>query len=142
MSEEKSYTIKEIADKLHVSKSAIQQKLTDDFKKKFVSKKIIGGRSTQIVSETGFLELKKKTRVKKTIQNKNDNDDNVVEILKQQLKKKDEQIEKLQILLNQSQQLQLQQDEKIKLLETKKKHWWQKLFQQMLLFNIYFFLKF
>lgn len=128
MSEEKSYTIKEIADKLHVSKSAIQQKLTDDFKKKFVSKKIIGGRSTQIVSETGFLELKKKTRVKKTIQNKNDNDDNVVEILKQQLKKKDEQIEKLQILLNQSQQLQLQQDEKIKLLETKKKHWWQKLF--------------
>lgn len=128
MSEEKSYTIKEIADKLHVSKSAIQQKLTDDFKKKFVSKKIIGGRSTQIVSETGFLELKKKTRVKKTIQNENDNDDNVVEILKQQLKKKDEQIEKLQILLNQSQQLQLQQDEKIKLLETKKKHWWQKLF--------------
>ena len=128
MSEEKGYTIKQIADKLHVSKSAIQQKLTDDFKKKFVSKKIIGGRSTQIVSETGFLELKKKTRVKKTIQNENDNDDNVVEILKQQLKKKDEQIEKLQILLNQSQQLQLQQDEKIKLLETKKKHWWQKLF--------------
>lgn len=129
MSEEKGYTIKQIADKLHVSKSAIQQKLTDDFKKKFVSKKIVSGRSTQIVSETGFLELKKKTRVKKTIQNENDNDDNVVEILKQQLKKKDEQIEKLQILLNQSQQLQLQQDEKIKLLETEqKKHWWQKLF--------------
>lgn len=128
MSEEKGYTIKQIADKLHVSKSAIQQKLTDDFKKKFVSKKIVGGRSTQIVSETGFLELKKKTRVKKTIQNENDNDDNIVEILKQQLNKKDEQIEKLQILLNQSQQLQLQQDEKIKLLETKKKHWWQKLF--------------
>lgn len=129
MSEEKIYTIKEIADKLHVSKSAIQQKLTDDFKKKFVSKKIINGRSTQIVSETGFLELKKKTRVKKTIQNENDNDDDVVEILKQQLKKKDEQIEKLQILLNQSQQLQLKQDEKIKMLETNaKKHWWQKFF--------------
>ena len=129
MSEEKIYTIKEIADKLHVSKSAIQQKLTDDFKKKFVSKKIINGRSTQIVSETGFLELKKKTRVKKTIQNENDNDDDVVEILKQQLKKKDEQIEKLQILLNQSQQLQLKQDEKIKMLETNaKKHWGQKFF--------------
>ena len=129
MSEEKIYTIKEIADKLHVSKSAIQQKLTDDFKKKFVSKKIINGRSTQIVSESGFLELKKKTRVKKTIQNENDNDDDVVEILKQQLKKKDEQIEKLQILLNQSQQLQLKQDEKIKMLETNaKKHWWQKFF--------------
>ena len=129
MSEEKIYTIKEIADKLHVSKSAIQQKLTDDFKKKFVSKKIINGRSTQIVSETGFLELKKKTRVKKTIQNENDNDDDVVEILKQQLKKKDEQFEKLKILLNQSQQLQLKQDEKIKMLETNaKKHWWQKFF--------------
>ena len=129
MSEEKFYTIKEIADKLHVSKSAIQQKLTDDFKKKFVINKIINGRSTQIVSEPCFLELKKKTRVKKTIQNENDNDDDVVEILKQQLKKKDEQSEKLQILLNQSQQLQLKQDEKIKMLETNaKKHWWQKFF--------------
>lgn len=126
MSEEKGYTIKQIADKLHVSKSAIQQKLTDDFKNKFVSKKIIGGRSTQVVNEDGFLELKKKTRVKKTVQN--DNDD-VIEILKQQLEQKDKQIEELQILLNQSQQLQLQQDEKIKLLKTSaKKHWWQKLF--------------
>lgn len=124
MSEEKSFTIKEIADKLHVSKSAIQQKLTNDFKKKFVSKKIINGRSTQIISEKGFLELKKKTRTKKAVQK----NDDVVELLKQQLKQKDEQIEKLQILLNQSQQLQLQQDEKIKLLETKKKHWWQKFF--------------
>lgn len=126
MSKEKSYTIKEIADELHVSKSAIQQKLTDNFKNKFVSKKIINGRSTQIVSEKGFLELKKKTRVKKSVQN----DDDVVEILKQQLKQKDEQIEKLQILLNQSQQLQLKQDEKIKMLETSaKKHWWQKIFK-------------
>lgn len=126
MSEEKGYTIKEIADKLHVSKSAIQQKLTNDFKKKFVSKKIINGRSTQVVSEDGFLELKKKTRVKKTVQN--DKNDDVIQVLKQQLKKKDEQIEKLQILLNQSQQLQLKQNRKIELLETKKKHWWQKLF--------------
>lgn len=126
MSEEKGFTIKEIADKLHVSKSAIQQKLTDDFKKKFVSKKIINGRSTQVVSEDGFLELKKKTRVKKTVQNDKNND--VIQVLKQQLKKKDEQIEKLQILLNQSQQLQLKQNKKIELLETKKKHWWQKLF--------------
>lgn len=125
MSEEKSFTIKEIADKLHVSKSAIQQKLTNDFKKKFVSKKIINGRSTQVVSEDGFLELKKKTRVKKTVQN--DKNDDVIQVLKQQLKKKDEQIEKLQILLNQSQQLQLKQNKKIELLETKK-HWWQKLF--------------
>lgn len=125
MSEEKSFTIKEIADKLYVSKSAIQQKLTNDFKKKFVIKKIINGRSTQVVSEDGFLELKKKTRVKKTVQN--DKNDDVIQVLKQQLKKKDEQIEKLQILLNQSQQLQLKQNKKIELLETKK-HWWQKLF--------------
>lgn len=125
MSKEKGYTIKEIADELHVSKSAIQQKLTDNFKNKFVSKKIINGRSTQIVSEKGFLELKKKTRVKKSVQN-----DDVVEILKQQLKQKDEQIEKLQILLNQSQQLQLKQDKKIKMLETNQKlHWWQKIFK-------------
>ena len=127
MSKEKSYTIKEIADELHVSKSAIQQKLTDNFKNKFVSKKIINGRSTQIISEKGFLELKKKTRIKKTVQK----NDDVVELLKQQLNKKDEQIEKLQILLNQSQQLQLEQNKKIKMLETnqKKQHWWQKIFK-------------
>lgn len=126
MSEEKSYTIKEIADELHVSKSAIQQKLTDDFKNKFVSKKIVNGRSTQIISEKGFLELKKKTRTKKAAQK----NDDVVELLKQQLNKKDEQIEKLQILLNQSQQLQLKQNEKIKMLETNQNlHWWQKIFK-------------
>lgn len=126
MSKEKSYTIKEIADELHVSKSAIQQKLTDNFKNKFVSKKIVNGRSTQIISERGFLELKKKTRTKKVAQK----NDNVVELLKQQLNKKDEQIEKLQILLNQSQQLQLKQDEKIKMLETNQKlHWWQRIFK-------------
>lgn len=126
MSEEKSYTIKEIANELHVSKSAIQQKLTDDFKDKFVSKKVINGRSTQIVNETGFLELKKKTRVKKVVQK----NDDVIQVLKRQLEKKDEQIEKLQILLNQSQQLQLEQNKKIKMLETdQKKHWWQRIFK-------------
>ena len=88
MSEEKSYTIKEIADDWHVSKSAIQQKLTDDFKNKFVSKKIVNGRSTQIISEKGFLELKKKTRTKKAAQK----NDDVVELLKQQLNKKQDKL--------------------------------------------------
>lgn len=127
MSEEKEYTIKDIADKLGVSKSAISQKLTDEFRSKFTSKKKVNGRITVIINEEGAEWLKNHNKKKK--ENNDKNDDDVIQILKQQLKKKDEQIEKLQILLNQSQQLQLKQDEKIKLLETKsKKHWWQKFF--------------
>lgn len=126
MSEEKEYTIKDIADELGVSKSAISQKLTNEFRSKFTSKKKINGRITVVINEKGVEFLKNHSKKKKGSSNKNDD---VIEVLKQQLKKKDEQIEKLQILLNQSQQLQLKQDEKIKLLETKsKKHWWQKLF--------------
>lgn len=128
MSEGKEYTIKEIADELDVSKSAISQKLTDEFRSKFTSKKKINGRVTVIINEKGFEWLKNHNKKKKK-ENYDKNSD-VIEVLKQQLKKKDEQIEKLQILLNQSQQLQLKQNEKIKLLETKsKKHWWQKLFE-------------
>lgn len=126
MSKEKEYTIKDIADELGVSKSAISQKLTDEFRSKFTSKKKVNGRITVIINKEGAEWLKNHNKKKK--KEDNDNSD-VIEVLKQQLKKKDEQIEKLQILLNQSQQLQLKQNEKIKLLETKsKKHWWQKLF--------------
>lgn len=128
MSEEKSYTIKEIADELGVSKSAISQKLTDEFRSKFTDKKEINGRVTVVINEEGAEWLRNHNKKKKK-ENNNKNDD-VVEILKQQLKKKDEQIEKLQILLNQSQQLQLKQNKKIELLETKqKKHWWQRIFK-------------
>lgn len=125
MSEEKEYTIKDIAEELGVSKSAISQKLTDEFRSKFTTKKKINGRVTVVIDEKGAEFLRKHNKKKKE---KNNDDSDVIEVLKQQLKEKDKQIEKLQILLNQSQQLQLQQDEKIKLLETKKKHWWQKLF--------------
>lgn len=127
MSEEKEYTIKEIADELGVSKSAISQKLTNEFRSKFTSKKKINGRITVVINKKGAEWLRNHNKKKKKEDNNDDSD--VIEVLKQQLEKKDEQIEKLQILLNQSQQLQLQQSKKIKLLETKsKRHWWQKIF--------------
>ena len=127
MSEEKEYTIKDIADELGVSKSAISQKLTNEFRSKFTSKKKINGRVTVVINEEGARWLKNHNKKKK--KGNDDKNNDVIEVLKQQLKKKDEQIEKLQILLNQSQQLQLKQNKKIELLETKqKKHWWQKLF--------------
>lgn len=120
-----NYTIKEIADDLSVTKSAIQQRMTDKFREKFVSRKKINGRMTLIVSREGYLKLKSEIKSRNKV-----DDDDVILVLKDQLKKKDEQIAKLQILLNQSQQLQLQQNEKIKLLETSaKKHWWQRLFK-------------
>lgn len=127
MSEQEEYTIKQIADKLGVSKAAIQQKMDKEFREKFTSRKKIHNRLTVVIAKEGYLQLKQKSRNKNVSQNKTNND--VIDTLKEQLKKKDEQIEKLQILLSQSQQLQLQQDERIKLLENKsKKHWWQKLF--------------
>lgn len=127
MSEEKNYTIKEIADELGVSKSAISQKLTDKFRSKFTDKKEINGRVTVVIDEEGAEWLRNHNKKKK--KENNDKNDDVIQVLKKQLEKKDEQIEKLQILLNQSQQLQLKQNEKIELLETRqKKHWWQKIF--------------
>ena len=128
MSEEKSYTIKEIADELGVSKSAISQKLTDEFRSKFTDKKEINGRVTVVIDKAGSEWLR--THNKKKKKGNNDKNDDVIQVLKKQIEKKDEQIEKLQILLNQSQQLQLKQNEKIELLETKqKKHWWQRIFK-------------
>lgn len=122
-----SYTIKEIADDLSVTKSAIQQRMTSEFREKFVSRKKITGRMTLIVSREGYLKLKNEIKSRNKVEQV---DDDVISVLKDQLKKKDEQIAKLQILLNQSQQLQLQQNEKIKLLENSaRKHWWQKLFK-------------
>lgn len=127
MSEEKTYTIKEIADELGVSKSAISQKLTDEFRSKFTDKKEINGRVTVVIDKEGADWLRNHNKKKK--KENDDKNDNVIQVLKEQLEKKDEQIEKLQILLSQSQQLQLKQNEKIKLLETKKKHWWQRIFK-------------
>lgn len=127
MSEEKTYTIKEIADELGVSKSAISQKLTDEFRSKFTDKKEINGRVTVVIDEEGADWLRNHNKKKK--KENDDKNDDVIQVLKEQLEKKDEQIEKLQILLSQSQQLQLKQNEKIKLLETKKRHWWQRIFK-------------
>lgn len=54
-----------------------------------------------------------------------------IELLKREIDEKNNQIKELHLLLNQSQQLQAQQFEKIELLEQKqstKLHWWQRLF--------------
>lgn len=124
----KEYTIKQIADELGVTKSAISQKMTDEFRSKFTSKKKINNRITVVISEKGYEWLKEHDKKKnKCDEQKNDD---VIKVLQEQLKEKDKQIEKLQILLNQSQQLQFKQNEKIEMLETKSKlHWWQKIFK-------------
>lgn len=125
---EKEYTIKQIADELGVTKSAISQKMTDEFRSKFTSKKKINNRITVVISEKGYEWFKEHDTKKNKCDEQKNND--VFKVLQEQLKKKDEQIEKLQVLLSQSQQLQLQQSEKIKLLEDKSSlHWWQKIFK-------------
>lgn len=129
MSEEKTMTVREIADELGVSKTAIQHKLSDDFRSKFVIESSVGNKKILRITIEGFEQLKGQFKRKKKPDEKvTSSDSEVVQILKKQLEEKDAQIEKLQILLNQSQQLQLTQNEKIKKLElkTKKKSFWQR----------------
>ena len=86
------------------------------------------GRVTVLINEEGYQWLKKNVRKKSKGDSQSSED--VITVLKEQLKQKDDQIEKLQILLNQSQQLQLKQNKKIEMLENDSKlHWWQKLFK-------------
>ena len=132
MSEEKTMTIKEIAEEIGVSKTAVQHKLSDDFRDKYVIESAVGGKKLLRVKIEGVEKLKGQFKRRKKSDEKTTNSDSeVIQILKKQLEEKDEQIEKLQILLNQSQQLQLTQNEKIKKLESKtvkkeKKSFWQR----------------
>lgn len=130
MSEDETLTVKEVAEKIGVSKTAIQHKLSDDFRKKYVIEDSIGNKKILKITFNGFEELKKQFKTKKKNEKDSDSNNDVIQILKDQLKEKDEQIEKLQILLSQSQQLQLKQNEKIKKLElkTEKKSFWHRLF--------------
>lgn len=132
MSEKKTMTVREIADELGVSKTAIQHKLSDDFRDEYVIESSVGNKKILKITIAGFEQLKRQFKRKKKPDEKvTSSDSEVIQILKKQLEEKDEQIEKLQILLNQSQQLQLTQNEKIKKLESKtvkeeKKSFWQK----------------
>lgn len=113
-----SKTIKEIADDLHITKPAVQQRINtiNDFRKNHTSK--IGNRL--VVDDEGVLLIEnygksdkqnqKKQKVKNDKKGKNDKQKTTPDVnqaLIAQLEVKDEQIAKLQKMLDQQQQLQL-----------------------------------
>lgn len=111
-----SKTIKEIADELGVSKTAIRNKMTDDFRQKWVQTLTANGVQTLVITEEGVNALKSIFRGGNHTENFTENQFAPNEDLKAELKAKNEQIESLQKLLDQSQQLLLSEQKKSQLL--------------------------
>lgn len=129
-------TIKDLADELGVSKTAIRKKMTDEFREKY----------TRINGKTIYINDEGQKKIRETSTRRNNNKKNkeveekadlsvdVLDTMKKQLAAKDKQISELQKLLDQSQRLQLMAENKIKKIEENKtqqlerKHWWQKIF--------------
>ena len=135
-------TIKELADELNVSKTAINKKIDETFKEKYVTKN--GNRFVidvfgQKIIKSMFKDVNENQKRKPN----QELDFDLVCVLKEnlerteeQLKAKDNQIEALQKLLDQQQVLTLQANQKIEQLEMnqadfeekEKLSFWQRLF--------------
>lgn len=115
-----SKTIKEIADELGVSKTAIRNKMTDDFREKWVQTLTANGVQTLVITEEGVNTLKSIFRggnhTANLGANFTENQFAPNNDFKDELKAKNEQIESLQKLLDQSQQLLLSEQKKSQLL--------------------------
>lgn len=137
-------TIKELADELNVSKTAINKKIDETFKEKYVTKN--GNRFVidvfgQKIIKSMFKDVNENQKRKPN----QELDFDLVCVLKEnlerteeQLKAKDNQIEALQKLLDQQQVLTLQANQKIEQLEMnqaeseekEKLSFWQRLFRK------------
>ena len=115
-----SKTIKEIADELGVSKTTIRNKMTADFREKWVQTLTANGAQTLVITEEGVNALKSIFRGGNNTANLGanftENQFAPNNDFKDELKAKNEQIEKLQKLLDQSQQLLLSEQKKSQLL--------------------------
>lgn len=113
-------TVKEIADEIGVSKTAIRNKMTDDFRAKWVQTSTANGVQTLVVSDEGVNALKSMFDSGKSTANLGANmvqtSLHLNDFYEKQLSKQSEQIESLQKLLNQSQQLLLNEQKKSQLL--------------------------
>ncbi|PRT68802.1 DUF536 domain-containing protein [Streptococcus anginosus] len=111
-----SKTIKEIADELCVSKTAIRNKMTDDFRSKWVQTSITNGVQTLVITEEGVNILKSMFRSGNHTANLGANKPQTEAVsnafYEQQILKQLEQIEILQKLLDQQQQLLLNEQKK------------------------------
>ena len=120
-------TIKELADELGVSKTAINKKIDANFKRQHFAKignKFVIDDSGQKAIRIMFEEVETQTKSATKTQTENQEDSDLVCVLKErlshsdeQLKMKDDQIKALQKLLDQQQILTLQANQKIEQLE-------------------------
>lgn len=133
-----SKTVRELSNLFGVSKQAINKRMTVEFRRQHVTTETIKGVKTMLIDSTGE-KLLKHIFKPDNHQQQEDNQNNqiVVDVLREQVdsqKKeldiKNEQIKKLQSLLDQSQQLQLISNKKIEELQKiesnnkDKKKWW------------------
>lgn len=138
MSTEKTYTVKDLAELFGVTKSAIQHYLTEQFRDRYVTEVTGKGGKQLRISQVGYEELCSIFKSDKSNKNstdkftgKSDKDkEETIKILKQQINEKDKQLERMQLLLNQSQQLQLKESKKLEKLELELKEDKQKLEQK------------
>ena len=109
-------TIKDLADELGVSKTAIRKKMTDEFREKYTR---INGK-TIYINDEGQKKIRETStrrnnnKKNKEVEEKTDLSVDVLDTMKKQLAAKDKQISELQKLLDQSQRLQLMAENKIK----------------------------
>lgn len=123
-------TLKEIADELNISKQKVYRYVKDNH----IIEAVQNGQAKQYdeaVQEQIKQHFSKNEPHQKPHREAHQNriNDAVYEALIKQLEIKDAQIEKLQTLLDQEQQLNALNQQKLQLLENKetvKKHWWNK----------------
>lgn len=125
MNKEKTYTVKDLSELFGVTKSAIQHYLTEQFRNKYVTEVTGKGGKQLRINQLGYEELcsifkSDKSSKKSTNKFTGESDkEETIKILKQQIDEKDKQLERMQLLLNQSQQLQLKESKKLERLELK-----------------------
>lgn len=124
-----SKTVKELADEIGVSKTAIRNKMTDEFRSKWVRTIPVNGVQTLVITGEGINIIKSRFRGDNQTENKSQtkvsDQSSVIQVefdfLQQQLREKDIQIENLQKLLDQSQQLMLSDKKQSQLLLEERK---------------------
>ena len=131
-------SVREFAKRVNMSPQAIYKQLDNklrEYCETWAGKKVVAIKALELFNATGtnnsnkhvdnqvVNELSKVVNELSTVVN---NLEKQIDFYKLQIEEKDKQIATLQTLLNQSQQLNAQAQNKIMMLEAPKKHWWQK----------------
>lgn len=122
-------TIKELAEQLGVSKTAIRKKMDERFRKEYTY--LTENRVIEI-TENGCGKLAesfrkpRQTKVETFAETQSETEKELIEFLKNEIEIKNKQIEALTSALTNAQMLQANAEQQIKLLSAPKKHWWQR----------------